>query len=109
MTPRSEGTRNIRIDFLNASQYAVVGSLARRIVAQLAFGVVWRTQHRYPAGIFGRYRRCDFSPASGARLTPSRAGIGLDSTKSTVFAPCEVHCRAAQAALDGLPPVSSTL
>ena len=35
MTPRSEGTRNIEIDFLNASQYAVVGSLARRIVAQL--------------------------------------------------------------------------
>ena len=35
MTPRSEGTRNIRIDFLNASQHAVVGSLARRIVAQL--------------------------------------------------------------------------
>ena len=35
MTPRSEGTRNIAIDFLNASQHAVVGSLARRIVAQL--------------------------------------------------------------------------
>ena len=33
--PRSEGTRNISIDFLNASQYAVVGSLARCIVAQL--------------------------------------------------------------------------
>ena len=33
--PRSEGTRNIAIDFLNASQHAVVGSLARRIVAQL--------------------------------------------------------------------------
>ena len=35
MTPRPEGTRNIAIDFLNASQYAVVGSLARRIVARL--------------------------------------------------------------------------
>ncbi len=83
--------------------------MAYRGSAPVAFGVVWRTQHRHPAGIFGRYRRCDFSAAAGARLTPSRAGIGLDSTTSTVFAPCEVHCRAAQAALDGLPPVTSTL
>ena len=33
--PRSEGTRNIGLDFLDASQYVVVGSLAWRIVAQL--------------------------------------------------------------------------
>ena len=33
--PRSEGTRNIEVDFLNASQCAVLGSLRRRIVARL--------------------------------------------------------------------------
>ena len=33
--PRSEGTSNISIDFLNALQHAGLGSLARRIVAQL--------------------------------------------------------------------------
>ena len=35
MTPRSERTRNVEIDFLNASKRAVVGSLAQRIVARL--------------------------------------------------------------------------
>jgi hypothetical protein len=33
--PRLEGTNNISIDFLSASQHAVVGSLAHRIVARL--------------------------------------------------------------------------
>ena len=35
MTPPSQRTRNVEIDFLSASQHAVVGSLAQRIVARL--------------------------------------------------------------------------
>ena len=75
-------------------------------VSGLASRRVRRTKYRCPTSMFVQHHQCDFSTAAGARLTPFRAGIGLDSTKSAVIAPCEVQCRAAQAALDGVPPVT---